>query len=457
QQGARNTTAKVLRLNLELIQELISQWHDELIVPAELLFEMVSGNRKRVQTEERSQLQLIAGLQLGTIVLTKGHGKLAPWMESTKQEYLRAVLRCLDLPDSTSFKSAALLLGHGLAHLYPEGLPEDEDESVDELFHIECVAKLSAIQREYDRKFADILYEIAKGFPSIADPFLSVLSHRFPAAAVSEKRMYLELLLGGRLEKFHDDLYRELASMELMLLLRDNELQLPTLHLLNRSLPLVREMQHLQQLIEPVGSVATEPATRPECRAVAYEILIYIHEHHFAQLSEDCQHSVWRARILEYLTDSGKLPSDVKERFLFLLSELYDPTVEAEFLGSAVGLLLDPAIRCRESKDRLFLHEYLNADVKFNEYTIETAARQRHTMTLLTPMFADTSQQRQLQSFITGRGSQMEQLIRATQFPGVDRPTQQDEATHFEPTQDPARFTKGHETFAMPTQHTLMF
>ncbi|XP_052901969.1 DNA-dependent protein kinase catalytic subunit-like [Anopheles moucheti] len=475
QQGAKNPAPKVLRLNLELIQELISQWHSALVVPEELLFEMVSS-RQRLQSEERSQLQLIAGLQMSSIVLTKGGGTLVPWMESTKREYLGAIMHCLDLPDSTSYKSAALLLGHCLARLYPDGLPEDQDDSADEQFHTECITKLSAIQREYDRKFAEILYEIAKGFPSIADPFLSILSHRFPAAAVPEKRMYLELLLGGRLEKFNEDLFRELSSMELMLLLRDNELQLPTLHLLNRALPLVRELQHVQQLIDPVGRVTSEPSTRTECRAVAYEILIYIHERNYAELSEACQHTVWRclvqglcriqetdandasirARILEYLTDSGKLPSDVKERFLFLLAELYDPAVEAEFLGSAVALLLDPAIRCRESKDRLFLHEYLNADVKFHEYTIETGARQRHTMSLLTPMFAETSQQRQLQSFITGRGSQMEQLIRATQFSGMDRTALNDGNAYFEPTQDPTRFIKGHETFAMPTQHSLM-
>uniref|UniRef100_A0A182MMJ7 non-specific serine/threonine protein kinase n=1 Tax=Anopheles culicifacies TaxID=139723 RepID=A0A182MMJ7_9DIPT len=474
QQGARNTTTKVLRLNLDLIQELISQWHSDLIVPAEVLFEMVSNSRHRPQTEERSQLQLIAGLQLSTVVLTKGRGKLVPWMESTKQEYFGAILRCLDLPDSTSFKSAALLLGHSLARLYPDGLPEDQDESGVEHFHIDCIAKLSSIQREFDRKFAEILYEIGKGFPSIADPFLSVISHRFPGAAVPEKRMYLELLLGGRLEKFNDELFRELSSMELVLLLRENELQLATLHLLNRSIPLVREVQHVQQLIDPVARVTTEPSTRSECRAVAFEILIYIHEHSFAQLSVDFQNTLWRylirglcglpetdstntstrARILEYLTDSGKLPRDVKERFVFLLTELFDPAVETEFLGSAVALLLDPAIRCRESKDRLFLHEYLNADVKFNEYTIETAARQRHTMTLLTPMFAESSQQRQLQSLITGRGSQMEQLIRATQFSGQSQANQNE--AHFEPTQDPVKFIKGHETFAMPTQHSLM-
>ncbi|XP_053659458.1 DNA-dependent protein kinase catalytic subunit-like [Anopheles marshallii] len=475
QQGARNTTPKVLRLNLELIQELISQWHSALVVPEELLFEMVTS-RQRLQSEERSQLQLIAGLQMSTIVLTKGRGTLVPWMESTKREYLGAIVQCLDLPDSTSYKSAALLLGHSLARLYPDGLPEDEDVSADEQFHTECITKLSCIQREYDRKFAEILYEIAKGFPSIADPFLSILSHRFPAAAVPEKRMYLELLLGGRLEKFNEDLFRELSSMELMLLLRDNELQLPTLHLLNRALPLIREREHVQQLIDPVGRVTSEPSTRTECRAVAFEVLIYIHERNFAELSEECQHTVWRcliqglcriqdtdtsdasirARILEYLTDSGKLPSDVKERFLFLLAELYDPAVETEFLGSAVALLLDPAIRCRESKDRLFLHEYLNADVKFNEYTIETGARQRHTMSLLTPMFAETSQQRQLQSFITSKGSQMEQLIRATQFSGTDRTARSDGNAYFEPTQDPTRFIKGQETFAMPTQHSLM-
>uniref|UniRef100_A0A8W7Q420 Non-specific serine/threonine protein kinase n=1 Tax=Anopheles coluzzii TaxID=1518534 RepID=A0A8W7Q420_ANOCL len=472
QQSARKMA--VLRLNLELIQEVIVQWHEALTVPAELLFEMVSH---RQSTEDRSQLQLIAGLQLGTIVLLKGRGKLVPWMESTKQDYLRAVLRCLDLPDSTSFKSAALLLGHSLAHLYPDGFPEPEQQTGElETFHTECIAKLTSIQREYDRKFAEVLYETAKGFPSIADPFLSVLSYRFPSASGGEKRLYLELLLGGRLEKFNDELYRELASMELTLLLQDGELQLPTLHLLNRSLSLVRELEHLQQLVEPIGRVATEPSTPNEARAVAFEILIYIHEHRSAELSEECRTSVWRnlirglcgshetelgsssirGRILEYLTDSGKLPSDVKERFLFVLAQLYDPTVEGEFLGNAVALLLDPAIRCRESKDRLFLHEYLNADVKFCEYTIETAARQRHTMTLLTPMFAETSQQRQLQSFITGRGSQMEQLIRATQLGGLDSAAQKQ--LPFEPTQDPGRLTKGNETFAMPTQqHTLLF
>ncbi|EAA13641.5 AGAP003967-PA [Anopheles gambiae str. PEST] len=472
QQSARKMA--VLRLNLELIQEVIVQWHEALTVPAELLFEMVSH---RQPTEDRSQLQLIAGLQLGTIVLLKGRGKLVPWMESTKQDYLRAVLRCLDLPDSTSFKSAALLLGHSLAHIYPDGFPEPEQQTGElETFHTECIAKLTSIQREYDRKFAEVLYETAKGFPSIADPFLSVLSYRFPSASGGEKRLYLELLLGGRLEKFNDELYRELASMELTLLLQDGELQLPTLHLLNRSLSLVRELEHLQQLVEPIGRVATEPSTPNEARAVAFEILIYIHEHRSAELSEECRTSVWRnlirglcgshetelgsgsirGRILEYLTYSGKLPSDVKERFLFVLAQLYDPTVEGEFLGNAVALLLDPAIRCRESKDRLFLHEYLNADVKFCEYTIETAARQRHTMTLLTPMFAETSQQRQLQSFITGRGSQMEQLIRATQLGGLDSAAQKQ--LPFEPTQDPGRLSKGNETFAMPTQqHTLLF
>uniref|UniRef100_A0A182JUF0 non-specific serine/threonine protein kinase n=1 Tax=Anopheles christyi TaxID=43041 RepID=A0A182JUF0_9DIPT len=469
----------VLRLNLELVQELIEQWHEVLIVPAELLFEMVSPRQTGAgPTDEGTQLQLIAGLQLGTIVLLYGRGKLVPWMDSTKQAYLRAVLRCLDLPDSSNFKSAALLLGHSLARLYPAGFPEEEQQHLegDVPCHTECLAKLTSIQREYERKFVEILYEVAKGFPSIADPYLSVLSYRFPGASSAEKRMYLVLLLGGRLEKFHDELYRELASMELTLLLRDSDLQLPTLHLLNRSFPLVRELEHLEQLVEPIGRVTVETSTPTEARAVAYEILIYIHGQRFAELSVQCQTSVWRylirglcgsqetdiasirGRILEYLTDSGTLPGDVKERFQFVLAQLYDPTVESEFLGSAVGLLLDPAIRCRESKDRLFLHEYLNADVKFCEYSIETAARQRHTMTLLTPMFAETAQQRQLQSSITGSGSQMEQLIRATQLGGFNNTVQQaGTAAPFEPTQDPSKLIKGNETFAMPTQHTLMF
>uniref|UniRef100_A0A182N6I2 DNA-dependent protein kinase catalytic subunit n=1 Tax=Anopheles dirus TaxID=7168 RepID=A0A182N6I2_9DIPT len=468
---------QAFRLNLELIKELIAQWHDTLIVPAELLFEMIS-TRQSAQVEERAQFELTAGLQLGTCVLVNGRGKLVPWMESTRLEYLRAVLRCLDAANSSIFKPAAQLLGHSLAHLYPCGFPEDDQQQQDdgEHFHTECIAKFSHLQRAQGRKCVELLYETAKAFPSIADSFLSIISFRIPGATGAEKRMCLELLLGGRLEKFGDELFRELASMELALLLRDGDLQLPTLHLLNRSLPLVGELQQLQQLIEPVGWVATEATTQLESRAVAYEILIYIHDSREAELTDESKKTVWRylmhglctadeadtamasirARILEYLTDTGRLPGDLKERFLYLLTELYEPTVEADFLGTAVALLLDPAVRCREAKDRLFLHEYLNADVKFSEYTIETGARKRHTMTLLTPMFAESSTQRQLQTFI-GRGSQMEQMIRATQFAGAAHPTLEGSRSAFEPTEDPARFIKGRETFAMPTQHSLLF
>uniref|UniRef100_A0A182IV99 non-specific serine/threonine protein kinase n=1 Tax=Anopheles atroparvus TaxID=41427 RepID=A0A182IV99_ANOAO len=476
QQFGSGARQQVFQLNLELIRTLVRQWHDVLTVPTDLLFVMVtvrSGGSS--QAEERSQFELIAGLQLGTIVLLNGGGRLVPWVESTREDYLRAILECLNAPNGTIYKPAAQLLGLCLARLYPAGVPEDQQEATDEEdFLTGCTTMLSNIQRGQARKFIEMLYEISKAFPSIVNPFLSIVSFRIPTASPAEKRMGLELLLGGRIERFGDELYRELASLDLTQLLRDPDLQLATLHLLNRALPLVGELQDLQQLIDPVGSVATQRTVPLPCRAVAYEILIYIHEKRAAELSEERRQTVWRyllrglcdttvddkseptvrTRVLEYLTDSGKLPGDVKERFLYLLTELYDPSVETEFLGTAVALLLDPAIRCRESKDRLFLHETLGVDVKFREYTIETGARQRHSLTVLTPLFAETSTQRQLQSYITGRGSQMEQMIKATQFAGG---ATEDPNAQFEPTQDPTRFTRAGDTFALPTQHSLLF
>ncbi|XP_053670241.1 DNA-dependent protein kinase catalytic subunit-like [Anopheles nili] len=474
QQGTAGGRAQVFRLNVELIKQLITQWRDVLIVPEELLFEKITLSRL-VQMDERSQFELAAGLQLSIIVLINGDGRLVPWMDSTRREYLAAVLRCLDAPNSSIYKPGAQLLGLCLAQLYPDGPPEQRQESREDNFFADCIAKLSQIQHGQGRKCVELLYEAAKGFPSIADPFLSLLSFRIPGATGPEKRMCLELMLGGRIENFNDELFRELASMDLPGLLRDADLQLPTLHLINRSLALVSEMEHLQQLIEPVGQIAVEPSTRSECRAIAYEILIYIHENRVEQLSDDSRQTVWRylvrglcnaeesdatgtsvrVRVLEYLTESGRLPGDIKERFLYLLSDLYDPTVEAEFLGCAVAVLLDPAIRCRESKDRLFLHEYVSVDVKFQEYTIETGARQRHAMTVLTPLFAETSTQRQMQTFITGMGSQMERMIKATQF--SQNTSRDGDSTGFEPTQDPSTLTRARETFAMPTQHGILF
>ncbi|KFB53322.1 AGAP003967-PA-like protein [Anopheles sinensis] len=483
QQVGSSVRQQVFRLNLELIRTLIKQWHDVLTVPTELLFVMVTARGVgSSQSEDRSQFELTAGIQLSTIVLINGGGRLVPWSESNREDYLRAVLECLDAPNSTIYKPAAQLLGLCLARLYPAGVPEDQPEApasdgADEQdFLTCCLTLLSNINRGQGRKFLEILYEIAKGFPSVADPFLSIVSFRIPTASSAEKQIGLELLLGGRLERFGDELYRELASLDLAQLLRDADLQLTTLHLLNRALPLLvgGELQEVQQLIDPIGAVATNRTTQPASRAVAYEILIYIHQHRAGELSDEKRQVVWkyllqglyetddthtesmgssvRTRVLEYLIESGKLPEDVRERFLYQLTELYDPSIEAEFLGSAVALLFDPAIRCRESKDRLFLHEYVSTDVKFREYTIETGGRQRHSATVLTPLFAETASQRQLQTYVTGRGSQMEQMIKATQFSGVET-----DSSEFEPTQDPARYTRAGDSFALPTQNSLLF
>ncbi|XP_052863201.1 DNA-dependent protein kinase catalytic subunit-like [Anopheles cruzii] len=487
---------EVFRLNLELIRAIIRQWHSVLIVPTELLYGMIASapTRHATQQDELTEFELIAGLRLGAIVLINGAGNLVPWMESTRQEYLRAVLQSLKAATSTLYGAAAQLLGLALARLFPDGAPPEptQDGELDDangghFYHAECMTRLSVIQRAHGRKFLEIIYEVGKAFPSIVDPFLASVCFHIPSASVKEKRMCLELLLGGRLELLGDTLYPELASMNLAQLLRENDLQLPMLHLLNRAIPLIGAPEDLVQLIEPVGRVALETG-RPEARAVAYEILIYIHEVRGGALSEERQQYVWRlllrglsdskeqseqagdapgtgassvrVRILEYLTEKGRLPGDLRKRFLYLLTELYDPSVEADFLGCAVALLLDPAIRCDESKDRLFLHEYVAADVKFREYNIETGWQQRHSMTVLTPLFAETASQKQqqlLQSYLASGGSQMEAHIRATQFAGTDSHDFPDRASTFEPTQDPTRYTRGRDTFAMPTQNSLLF
>ncbi|XP_050085552.1 DNA-dependent protein kinase catalytic subunit-like [Anopheles aquasalis] len=470
---------EVFRLNLELTRAVIRQWHDVLIIPTELLYGMITKNLAQAssQQDDRVSFELITGLQLGTIVLLNGAGRLTPWTESSQLIYVRSVMQSLSAANSTIYRPAAQLLGLSMARLFPDGVPEDDVEEPSDLISFyrgECIELLSTIQRSQGRKFLEILSEASKAFPSIVDPFQSIVSFRLPMASVPEKRICLELLLGGRLEQFGSDLYRELASMGLPSLLREAELQLPMLHLLNRALPLITELEELVQLIDPVGRIITEPlASPPEVRAVAYEILIYIHETRAQELSDERRKDIWRllirgladteqpiagggssvrVRILEYLTDSGRLPSDVRERFHYLLAELYDPSVEADFLGCAVALLFDPAIRCRESKERLFLHEYLAADVKFREYTIETGTKRQHQSTLSTPLFTESVLQRPL--LHTGTGSQMEAIIRATQFADS---TDRTDAQQFEPTLDPVRYTQGQDTFALPTQHSLLF
>ncbi|ETN62944.1 hypothetical protein AND_005352 [Anopheles darlingi] len=127
---------EVFRLNLELTRAVIRQWHQVLVVPTELLYGMVTKNltlattqtstQAATQQDDRASFELITGLQLGTIVLLNGAGRLTPWTDSSQLMYVRSVMQSLSAANSTIYRPAAQLLGLSMARLFPDGVPEDD-------------------------------------------------------------------------------------------------------------------------------------------------------------------------------------------------------------------------------------------------------------------------------------------------------------------------------------------
>ncbi|XP_058447904.1 DNA-dependent protein kinase catalytic subunit-like isoform X2 [Malaya genurostris] len=429
---------EVFRLNLELTKNLIEQWKGVISIPVQLLYDMIGP------AQDPESQQNLCGLQLNAVVLANG---LVPWTETSKFDFIRAIFRCLDSEKTAVYRPASELMGMCLSLLYPAG-----EQTEDERYQNEFVVQLLAIRKTHEYKFMDIIYGIHKTFPSIVDSFLSIVSHAIPNATGASKKIFLEMLL-SRVEAYKEQVHRELISLDLKGLLRDRKYQLLALHLINKSVSLMTT-QNLDDILDNVISLINND--RSEVRDVVYEILIFIHEN-CLQEPENTKQKLRKAllaglndtdqllqsHVFEFWTDASRFPEEIDARFERILADLYDPSQEANLLGFGIQTLLSPAIKNPESKRQIFQHEY-EADVKLKEYSIDTRWYQRNSIASV-PLFVE-SQQRY---FTASDGSQMEQLIKATQFRASDNA--------FEPTLDPTVMSQTSSTFTLPTQNSLLF
>ncbi|XP_055605401.1 DNA-dependent protein kinase catalytic subunit-like [Uranotaenia lowii] len=430
---------EVFRLNLELTKNLIERWKSVVGLPVQLLYDMIGPS------QDPESMQNLCGLQVNAIVMANG---LVPWSETTKFDFIRAIFRCLDSERVAVYRPASELLGMCLQNIYPNG-----EEKDDERFQGEFIAKLTVMRKKQEKKFVDVIYGIHKNFPRIVDSFLPIIAHSIPSSSGPIKKIFLEMLL-SRVEVFKEQVHRELISLDLKGMLKDRHYQLLALHLINKSLTLM-SAENLEDLSDNITVMTSNEQS--EVRDVVFEILMFIHDNSLTQLTEPTKLKIRKAllqglndsnqaiqnRMFDFWTKEPNFPQEIDTRFQSILANLYDPSQESHFIGYATHILLDPAIKNTESKRRIFQHEY-EADVKLTEFTIDTRWRQRNSFASA-PLFVE-SQQR---LFAGGEGSQMERLIKATQFGSV--------GNVFEPTLDPMVMSQTASSFTLPSQNSLMF
>lgn len=219
----------------------------------------------------------------------------------------------------------------------------------------------------------------------------------------------------SRLEKF-DNLFRELQAIGIKNLLKHKDYQLLALHVVNKTLETLKARE-IQELLPEICAFST--SSRVDCRQLMYEMLIFIVERFkddqpstvrkqalrnvLKGLSDS--HQEIQQRVLNFFASNETLTQNFTERFLALLRDLYDPSLEKEFLNYAAQLLLEiPRMHPRSKRE--LMKDSVRRDLVFNEYEIST----KSSLHSIPPMFVE-SQQKQL---LAGDGSQM-QFLRATQ------------------------------------------
>ena len=141
---------------------------------------------------------------------------------------------------------------------------------------------LVKIRKSNEKKAMDILYGLHKNFPPIIDKFLETVIFNIPTAVGAHKKVYLEMLL-SRVEACREHVHRELMALDLKRMLKTNDFQLISLHIINKSLPLMTADQ-ISELIDDISAISESP--KNSCRDVMYEIFIFIKENSQAVTDE---------------------------------------------------------------------------------------------------------------------------------------------------------------------------
>ncbi|CRK91834.1 CLUMA_CG005456, isoform A [Clunio marinus] len=448
-ENAYNERSEIFRLNLELIKKLVETWKEILVVkiPSQTLLDLLQK-----PLEEEMNLNLRCGIQLNAVLLIND---IVPWKDSEqRKQFIAAIVNCFRHSNSQIYRAAAQLLGMCLHQIVGDCQMVEGDENFQIVSDI--TERLEKIRRKAGNDFnafLQLLYGIQKSFPRILDPFMTLIKFSIPKAIGKIKTIYLEMFL-ARLEIEGEFVYREIISMGIKNLLKQNEFQLISLHIANKSLEYLKN-DEIESLMNDLMPLVNSP--RDDVRRILYEMMIFIVE----RFKSDEMSSLIRKKAIEiilkgfidnnveirnrvanFLSLDNELPKDFIGRFRVLLEKFYDPNIGREFLHYSTQLLLDISIRNPQSKERLLDYDSTK-DKDFFEYPIETKMNSKRS---LPPLFVQSQQK----TLIAGDGSYYDQMVRATQL-GND-------TMMFTPTQDPMILTQVSQSFNFQqTQNSLFF
>ncbi|OXB75109.1 UNVERIFIED_CONTAM: hypothetical protein H355_003187 [Colinus virginianus] len=381
----------VFRHNLEIIKTVIECWKNCLSIPYSLIFDKFSSGDP--DTKDNS-----VGIQLLGIVLANNLPPFDLKCEIDRVRYFQALISNMGLLRYKEvYAAAAEVLGLALQYI-----AERQNILEDPVY--DCVIKqLKHHQNTQQDKFIICLNKIVKNFPPLADRFMNAVFFLIPKLHGVMKNYCLEVIM-CRAEEI-PDLYLQLKSKDFIQIMkhRDDERQRVCLDIIYKMLSALKPPE-LKELLPGVTGFVSHPSV--VCRQCMYDILMWIYDNYSdpeSQTDGDSQEVLGLVKevllqglidenaelqliVRNFWSDETRLPANILDRMLMLLSSLYSAKIETQYLSLITNFLLEMTSKSPDYSRKIFEHPL--SECKFQDFVIDSSWRYRSTM--LTPMFVET-------------------------------------------------------------------
>ncbi|KAF9970692.1 hypothetical protein BGZ73_006560 [Actinomortierella ambigua] len=403
---AYHASRQVLRSNIDLIKGVFENWANLVVIPTPMIYENFS--------KSTLDMRNATGIQLLGIVLTHDcqpfyKGPEVDLGRLTENEYYDVLARNMASKHKEVYSSCAEVCGMVLAYMKKHNCM---NATLEEAVHQRLVDQMmigSKTSTGYG-PFLTCLHKVQLKYPEMADNFGSQLLFILPQLLGDERGMTIEILAARA--KQIPDLFNSLRSKDLLgyLAHKDESTQFATLSVLYGLWETLSENQILFFLDTAVFIFSSHSSL--ECRKLHYSLLMVLYNRHKANKNiadpirtqllrglADPSESI-RRTALEFWYGQNHLSTDTFSKLRDILSTMYDPKAEDNFLTYATYMLLDGTKKSFEYNKPIFDEPLPNAKFDAEHASIDTSWR--HTAAM-TPLFVQTQQSQSQDMTLSGR------------------------------------------------------
>ncbi|KAG0257869.1 hypothetical protein DFQ27_004903 [Actinomortierella ambigua] len=403
---AYHASRQVLRSNIDLIKGVFENWAKLVVIPTPMIYE----NFSKPSLEMRNA----TGIQLLGIVLTHDcqpfyKGPEVDLGRLTENEYYEVLARNMASKHKEVYSSCAEVCGMVLSYMKKHNFM---NTTLEEAVHQRLVDQMaigSKTSTGYG-PFLTCLHKVQLKYPEMTDNFGSQLLFILPQLLGDERGMAIEILAARA--KQIPDLFNSLRSKDLLgyLAHKDESTQFATLSVLYGLWETLSENQILFFLDTAVFIFSSHSSL--ECRKLHYSLLMVLYNRHKANKNiadpirtqllrglADPSESI-RRTALEFWYGQNHLSTDTFSKFRDILSTMYDPKAEDNFLTYATYMILDSTKKSFEYNKPIFDDPLPNAKFDAENASIDTSWR--HTAAM-TPLFVQTQQSQSQDMTMSGR------------------------------------------------------